>query len=1273
MKWKPKLLSSLIALAVFDAEAGIMREDVSVQNYRDFAENLGKYGVGEENIEVFKMDGTSAGILNFPMPDFGAVNSLGYATLISPSYVVSVAHNGGYNSVDFGNKAKYKTTYKLISRNIDPDYYTSNRDFHAPRLNKVVTEAAPVPTVTPNDVRNNKERYVYFARVGAGTQYQVDPVTKKPVYITGAYKWKSGGTFVNPTFESWRLRWTNYGPPDARAQPFSSAIQSGDSGSPLFVFDNIEKEWKIYGVSPWGGNGSTGYSYTSYTLDMQLNFLNQVIAENTDPDVIDMASGGDIHWTAANITQGENSWLWHGVNTALPSQATNDELNASKDLRFAGDGGLIVLDSAVNHGAAKLQFSSDYRVVSAEGANSTWVGGGIEVDADKTVDWEVNGLAGDTLHKIGEGTLYVNGIGNNGGALNVGDGLVVLDQQANEAGEQQAFSTITIVSGRPTVQIGGENQIESSDINFGYRGGKLDLNGYDMAFSTINHNDSGATIINGNADQISTLTLNNSDTQRFIGHLGSKETVSNLNVNYAPDSVVNVWELAGGADLNQLSVQSGILSLAGRPTPHAGGAVFSDDWIDETYTINQVDVASHATLRVNEHATLDANVKLNELASMMLNSKSHLSGQVELAKDSVISVDQTASKTTSTDGNNDVVIDAVISGNGTLKKMAPGELYINSENTFTGSTHIYSGALILNGSLASPVTMEQNTVLAGNSTITDLILKDDVQLLPHWPTANESETFVGATQTINGTLAAGNNNLLSLRTHFDPSFAQTDKLLINGDVVSSSPIAVQVTPSGAGFFTDTDNDGAADNQEGISLIQVAGNATKNSFKLAGEYVARGAYAYNLYAFAPGRSSEEQRDVEGQGSQFWDYRLQNNMLTEGDNTVPIDDTPVPDPVPDPTPDDGDDTPVPDPVPDPTPDDGDDTPVPDPVPDPTPDDGGNIPVPPAPTPDDDGKNARPAVTPQVPSYLSLPSALLSYNSRVSETFRNQVLAHDDKKLNIFFQYLNGEDNYNSSLGFMNYGYDYKQKEEGWLFGGKVLQLDNDTHSLALNLGLSSANLDVTPDAADGNSKTEYTAWGLASLLSYEYKNGLIVDLASDVAIYDGNVSTDLRGSEVADINATSFGGSVDIGYQFKIGDHQLTPTAGLGIQYLQVDDFTDIDNTTVHYDDMTRETVRLGMRYRYDWDTANAGKWAITANTLFIKDLSDDMTLDIGDSYSNVSNSFRSGTAGSSGMIDLGIISNPTPNVSLNTGVQYQHRLEDEGVDYWQAVAGVQINF
>ncbi|MES4611502.1 S6 family peptidase [Ewingella sp. CoE-038-23] len=85
MTWKPKLLSSLIALALFDVDAAVMREDVSVQDYRDFAENLGKYSPGKEGVEVLNKDGTPAGKLNFPIPDFSAIDSNGIATLMTSS------------------------------------------------------------------------------------------------------------------------------------------------------------------------------------------------------------------------------------------------------------------------------------------------------------------------------------------------------------------------------------------------------------------------------------------------------------------------------------------------------------------------------------------------------------------------------------------------------------------------------------------------------------------------------------------------------------------------------------------------------------------------------------------------------------------------------------------------------------------------------------------------------------------------------------------------------------------------------------------------------------------------------------------------------------------------------------------------------------------------------------------------------------------------------------------------------------------------------------
>ncbi len=49
-----------------------------------------------------------------PMADFSSVSSNGVATLVSPKYIVSVKHNGGYQSASFGNG---KNTYSLVDRN----------------------------------------------------------------------------------------------------------------------------------------------------------------------------------------------------------------------------------------------------------------------------------------------------------------------------------------------------------------------------------------------------------------------------------------------------------------------------------------------------------------------------------------------------------------------------------------------------------------------------------------------------------------------------------------------------------------------------------------------------------------------------------------------------------------------------------------------------------------------------------------------------------------------------------------------------------------------------------------------------------------------------------------------------------------------------------------------------------------------------------------------------------------------------------------------------
>lgn len=1268
MEWKPNLFVTLLSCVIFNTDAGVMREDVSVQDYRDFAENRGKYTPGAENIEVFKTDGTSAGFLNFPMPDFSASDDSAVATLISPSHIVSVAHNGGYGGVKYGNGAKYSFGYKIISRNVDP----SGKDFHTPRLNKVVTDVAPSPIVLANDARKDHERYKYFSRVGSGTQYQIVAATQTYKRLAGAYVWKSGGTIVNPTFENWRLRWTDYGPKDPRVQPFSSAGQAGDSGSPLFVYDSLEKQWKLYGVLTSGSDYGV-YNLTTYVLDLQTTFIQSIIAATTDPDVTDAKTDGDIHWGKLAITQGDAQWQWHGVNYALPTQASNDELNTTKDLRFNGEGGLIVLDSSVNHGAAKLQFSNDYRVISAEGENATWVGGGVEVDAGKTVDWEINGLKGDALHKIGEGTLYVNATGVNGGDLRAGDGTVILAQQADKNNQRQAFSTVTLVSGRPIVQLGDEGQITGDQIQFGSRGGLLDLNGYDLSFTTINHNDSGAIIANTNDAQPSLITLKNTAAQTFLGHLGSAAHPDSLDIDYAPVGNQS-WNFAGGADVNTMTLRGGTALFSGQATPHAGGVVFKDDWISENYHINNLQVENGAHFVLNEHASLSGSVTLAESTEVVLTGKTHFTGDIQLNELAKLVVINDPATLASTDGNADNWLNGNVAGEGSAEKYGSDTLFWRGENTLTGGVDIYGGTLNLAGSVNSDVKMYSNTALVGNARVQNLTLGDNVTLRPYDDSNSgllKAGSFAATSQVINGNLVAGNNTQLYLRSQMDEQQRASDTLLIAGNVdTANDPVTIHVDLSGDGYMTDVNDSGIAGPTEGISLVQVGGTSSKNSFQLEHGYVAHGPWQYSLFAFAPGKSDGAGRQVSGTGDQYWDYRLETSYLTEGDEPKvdpdPTPDEPVVIPDPDPTPDE----PVVIPDPDPTPDE----PVVIPDPTPTPDDG--TPASPV-TPVQPG---RLAVIPQVPSYLSLPSALLSYNSRINQTFHNlaqtpSMEGKESERYPLWLQYINGEDKYHTSLSFSDYGSDYTQKEQGWLLGGKVMHLGDDEQYLAWNVAISNADLKVTPDAKDGNSEGNYTTYGLTSLLTFRHQSGWTFDLGADITKYDGDVSTDARG-KVADIDATSWSGTLETSYPFVFGESEIAPVLGAGVQVLNVDDFTDTDGTAVRYGHIVRPTGQVGLRYRYNLRNSAVGNMMFYTNTYLTKDFSNTPEVWIGSARNHdVSSTFDMGKAGSSASIDAGIISEITPLVSVNAGIQYQQRLssDDEGISAWQGNVGMRITF
>ncbi|WP_127202675.1 S6 family peptidase [Neisseria meningitidis] len=511
------VLSTLGLFAVSPAYSSIVRNDVDYQYFRDFAENKGAFAVGASNISIQDKQGKILGrvLSGIPMPDFRVSNrQTAIATLVHPQYVNSVKHNVGYGSIQFGNDTQNPEeqayTYRLVSRNPHPNY-----DYHLPRLNKLVTEISPaalssVPLLGNGQPKANAyldtDRFPYFVRLGSGTQ-QVRKADGTRTQTAPAYQYLTGGTPLKV------LGFQNHGllvGDSLTDQPLNTYAVAGDSGSPLFAFDKHENRWVLAGVLG---------TYAGFD-----NFFNKYIV--TQPEFI--RSTIRQYETRLDVGLTTNELIWRdngnggstlqGLNEHITLPIANPSLapqNDSRHMPSADAGKTLILSSRfdnktlmladnINQGAGALQFDSNFTVV---GKNRTWQGAGVIVADGKRVFWQVSNPKGDRLSKLGAGTLIANGQGINQGDISIGEGTVVLAQKAASDGSKQAFNQVGITSGRGTAILADSQQIKPENLYFGFRGGRLDLNGNNLAFTHIRHADGGAQIVNHNPDQAATLTL----------------------------------------------------------------------------------------------------------------------------------------------------------------------------------------------------------------------------------------------------------------------------------------------------------------------------------------------------------------------------------------------------------------------------------------------------------------------------------------------------------------------------------------------------------------------------------------------------------------------------------------------------------------------------------------------------------------------------------------------------------------------------------------------
>ena len=667
---KPSYLTVLTLLGLhFPSLAGIVRNDIDYQYFRDFAENKGQFFIGNHDIDIRNKAGQSIGTMmqnGIPMIDFSPVSHRwGVATLVGDQYVVSVAHNGRYQDVDFGseghNPDAHRYSYRLVQRNNYPEGTKYNADYHTPRLNKFVTETAPIEMVKDlnGDVYSDVNKYPMRVRIGAGLQFTRNQdgsnVAMSGVY---AYNYLTGGNaFIGQGTENGLMNLGGELMQKNAYGPMPIIGSSGDSGSPLFVYDKEKGKWLLNGVLVYGvyssgdyqkpdGFGGNGYLTARYDYY-------QRIAQNDRVSPIISQQGNRYLWTSkgdtGNITLNNTPVATTPLFASyLPNQNMEEpSLSHGKNLVFSNKTStptIIQLTNSINQGAGGLYFEGGNYLVETTLPDITWNGAGVSVSEGSTVTWKIKNPVGDRLSKIGQGTLLVNGKGENLGDISVGDGLVVLNQQADEQNKKQAFNQLGIVSGRPTVKLESADQVTPNNIYFGFRGGRLDLNGNALTFNRIQNTDEGAQIVNHNKDKEANVTIlgnaqidnekdiNQSKATAFNGWFGETNAAlhnGRLNLHYQPKHADSVFLLSGGTNLNgDITQESGTLVFSGRPTPHAynhlnqpaligrpqGEVVQDDDWLNRTFKADNFIINGGSAVVSRNVSEISGNWQLSKYA-----------------------------------------------------------------------------------------------------------------------------------------------------------------------------------------------------------------------------------------------------------------------------------------------------------------------------------------------------------------------------------------------------------------------------------------------------------------------------------------------------------------------------------------------------------------------------------------------------------------------------------------------------------------------------------
>ncbi|UNF41777.1 autotransporter outer membrane beta-barrel domain-containing protein [Bartonella krasnovii] len=450
-----------------------------------------------------------------------------------------------------------------------------------------------------------------------------------------------------------------------------------------------------------------------------------------------------------------------------------------------------------------------------------------------------------------------------------------------------------------------------------------------------------------------------------------------------------------------------------------------------------------------------------------------------------------------------------------------------------------------------------------------------------------------------------------LNPHDSSSQQVTDQLVIHGDVSGKTKIHVRGEAGNVGNGQKN-----AKIAHSVSVIQVYGQAEKDSFQLDGDYVAlrNSPYKYTLRSYSPEVTSAEQHVQQKfvkDGGAFWNFRLENQYVKSAGSAALSE-----------------------------------------------------------------RFVR-SVVPQVPTYLVLPNSVfhtglmdINNQNKQLETLRMTSTGMVEVRENpaLYLRGYGGSYRYASDLSALEYGYDGDLDYRGVEAGVLLKTIENTDSALSFGVMGTYGKLSLKPLDVEQSQKSAFDKWTATVYGSMQHNVGFYVDGLLSYGLFKGDVLTLARGKTATlkgnPLNVSLVGGqTIATGYKGFVFD----PQVQVVYQHLQFNKARDIDNFDIEMGNLDQWVARVGGRL-----TKNpTGSEGVNAVAFYGKLY---LAHGFGEKQSvHFSDSFKLGAFGSSLEAGVGFNAKLLPQFSLHADILYQHKLNKAGFSGASFSGGVRYQF